>query len=153
MRSLIGRNKDYYGGALMILIGLAALIGATKYRLGTLEEIGPGLFPGAVGAILAAVGLVIALGAGAAAAHEEYERLRPEWRGWGCIIGGAAAFVVLGTYGGLVLATFAIVFVTALGDRNNTVRQSFSLALGMVVVSVILFHWALQLQLPLFTWG
>jgi hypothetical protein len=124
-----------------------------KYRVGTLHNMGSGLFPAAIGAILALVGLAIAMSARSPAIYEESERSNFEWRGWSCIIGGTAAFVALGTYGGLVLATFAIVFITALGDRKNTLKQAFFLALAMVAVSVILFHWALQFDIPLFSWG
>ena len=63
------------------------------------------------------------------------------------------SFVVIGVYGGLVPASFALVFVSALGDRRNTLKQAFLLAVGMVVIAIVIFRWALQLQLPLFTWG
>lgn len=152
MRSLLSRNKDYYGGALMILIGLGAVYQGTQYRLGTLASMGPGFFPTAVGAILAAVGLVIALGARPAAveagAHPAFD-----FRAWGGIIGGNLAFMLLGEYGGLVPATFAIVFISAMGDRNNSLKQAFWLATGMVVIAVVIFSWALRLQIGLFRWG
>ena len=50
-------------------------------------------------------------------------------------------------------ATFAIVFISALGDRRNTVKSAFLLAAAMVVVCLIVFSWGLQLQFPLFRWG
>jgi len=152
MRSLLSRNKDYYGGALMILIGLATVYQGTHYRLGTLARMGPGFFPTAVGAILAVVGLAIALSADPAAseagAHPAFD-----WRAWGGIIGGNLAFMVLGEYGGLVPATFAIVFISALGDRSNSLKQAFWLAAGMVAIAVVVFWWALRLQIGLFQWG
>ncbi len=152
MRSLFSYNKDYYGGALMILIGLAAVYVGSHYRLGTLARMGPGYFPTAVGAILAAIGVAIALSArpsaDEAAAHPAFD-----WRAWGGIIGGTVAFIVLGEYGGLVPATFAIVFISAMGDRNNTLKQAFWLAAGMVAIAVAVFWWALQMQFDLFRWG
>jgi hypothetical protein len=152
MRSLFSYNKDYYGGALMILIGLAAVYQGTRYQLGTLARMGPGFFPSAVGAILAAIGLAIALSARPAVveagAHPAFD-----WRAWSGIIGGTVAFIVLGEYGGLVPATFAIVFISALGDRNNSLKQAFWLSAGMVVIAVVIFWWALQMQFDLFRWG
>ncbi len=136
----------------MTLIGLAALGGGLKYRVGTLERMGPGFFPAAVGAVLALVGVAIVLTA-APASGGSGERVRPEWRGWGGIVGGILAFIVLGAHGGLVPATFAIVFVSALGDRRNTPGQAFWLALAMVAIGVVVFKWALHLGLPLFAWG
>ena len=152
MRYLLSRNNDYYGGALMVLIGLAAVYAGSRYQLGTLAHMGPGFFPTAVGAILAAVGLTIALGANPdaaeAGAHPPFD-----WRAWSGIIGGTVAFIVLGEYGGLVPATFAIVFISAMGDRNNTLKQAFWLSSGMVAIAVLVFWWALQMQFELFRWG
>ncbi len=152
MRSVFSYNKDYYAGALMILIGLAAVYAGTRYQFGTLARMGPGFFPTAVGAILAAIGLAIALGASPAAdevgAHPAFD-----WRPWSGIIGGTVAFIVLGEYGGLVPATFAIVFISALGDKENTLKQAFWLAAGMVAIAVVVFWWALQMQFDLFRWG
>ena len=147
------RSRDYAGGMLMTAIGLAAEFQGSSYQLGTLERMGPGFFPTALGVILAAAGLAIAVTARFTQYEGELEVLAPEWRGWACIIGALVAFVVLGKYGGLLPATFAIVFISALGDRQNTLLGSILLALGSVVVAVVVFWWALQMQFPLFQWG
>jgi len=73
-----------------------------------------------------------------------------QWRGWLCILGGVAAFVVLGAHGGLVPASFASVFVAALGDRRNSVRDAALLALAMTAFGVVVFHYGLHVLLPLF---
>ena len=62
-------------------------------------------------------------------------------------------FVVLGEYGGLVPATFASVFISALGDRTSTVKTTVFLSTILTVFCVIVFHYGLSLQLPLFHWG
>lgn len=144
-------NKDRYGGVLMVLIGLAGVIGGARYHVGTLIHMGSGFFPVAVGAILALIGIAIALKGGLRDGRSR-GFVKPDWRGWGCIIGGMLAFMLLGAYGGLIPATFAIVFISALGDRKNTLKQASWLALAMVAVSVVVFWWGLQLQLPLFGW-
>ena len=147
------RSRDYAGGMLMTAIGLAAAFQGSSYQLGTLERMGPGFFPTALGVILAAVGLAIAVSARFTRYEGELEVLAPEWRGWFCIIGALVAFVVLGKYGGLLPATFAIVFISALGDRQNTFLGAVLLALASVVVAIVIFWWALQMQFPLFQWG
>ena len=53
-------NRDYYGGALMAVIGVAAIIGGRDYPIGTLSRMGPGYFPVALGVILTLVGFAIA---------------------------------------------------------------------------------------------
>jgi hypothetical protein len=147
-------NKDYYGGGLMFLLGVGTIWKGLDYKVGTLSRMGPGYFPVAVGAILALMGILIALGARSSAPAKPGKKAHPpEWRGWLCIVAANIAFIVLGRYGGLLPATFAVVFISALGDRQNTLKSAFVLALAMVVVCVIVFWWALQLQFPLFRWG
>ena len=146
-------NKDYYGGALMILLGLGAVLEGVSYDIGTLRHMGSGFFPTAVGVLLVITGVLIAIeGLGRKNVTARGEA-RPEWRGWLCILGGIVAFIVLGEYTGLLPATFAIVFISALGDRQNTVKVAALLALAMCVVAVVVFWWALQLQFPLLHWG
>jgi len=151
-------KKDYYGGALLVLVGLAAVYAGVDYRVGQLAHMGPGFFPVALGALLALTGLLIAISArgdkpAADAVSHGHPTGMPDLRGGICIILGILAFLLLGVYGGLLPATFAIVFISALGDRDNTLLEALLLSLAMVVIAVIVFWWALKLQLPLFQWG
>jgi hypothetical protein len=146
-------NRDYYAGALMLAIGLGAAWLGNDYHVGTLNHMGPGFFPVALGALLAVCGLAIALGAKAPAAPGAQSRQAPEWRGWSCIVGGIAAFVVFGHYGGLLPATFSLVFISAMGDRQNTVKGALLLSAALCAVCVTVFWWGLKMQFPLFQWG
>lgn len=152
-------NKDYYGGALMVLVGVAAAVAGVDYRVGTLARMGPGFFPVALGSLLALVGLAIAASArnpkpaAEAAVSHGHPGGMPDIRGGICIVLGILAFLLLGVYGGLLPATFAIVFISALGDRDNTLLEAGLLSLAMSAIAVVVFWWALQLQLPLFQWG
>ena len=47
-------------------------------------------------------------------------------------------------------ATFAIVFISALGDKMNTWKSAAILGAGVVAVAIVVFWWALQMQFPLF---
>lgn len=168
MDELIKRaGKDRLGGALMILIGAGAAQQGITYSLGTLAAPGPGLFPGALGVLLMLVGLAIAVtgkrartalpaasgsrATGGAAANDPAPRA--EWRGWFCIVLSIVAFIVLGSHGGLVPASFAVAFIAALGDRDNTLLDACVLGVALAVVSVVVFWWLLQVQLPLFQWS
>ncbi|GAB2900730.1 hypothetical protein GCM10027093_41740 [Paraburkholderia jirisanensis] len=157
-----GFNRDYYGGALLMLLGLYATVQGRQYSIGTLEAMGPGFFPVVLGVLLAALGMIVALqgarrgsvrsnsgSGGSGNAHAA----PLEWRGWACIVASIVAFVALARYGGFVPATFAIVFISAMGDRRNSWRDAALLAAAICVVCVVVFWWALQLQFPLFAWG
>ena len=157
MQKAINR-KDYYGGALMVLVGLGAIYAGTDYHVGSLSHMGPGFFPAALGGLLAITGLLIALSARSGQPAESvpgegHGHGLPDLRGGVCIVLGVLAFLLLGEYGGLLPATFAIVFISALGDRKNTVKQALMLSVLMSLIAIAVFWWALQLQLPLFRWG
>lgn len=154
MRNFINKyNKDYYGGGLMMLLGLGAAVQGKTYNIGSLNRMGPGFFPVTLGVLLVLVGAMIAIGAKAATPEAEEKYIAPEWRGWICIVLSILAFLVLGVYGGLLPATIAIVFISAMGDRNNSLKSALLLSLGMGVICIIVFWWALKLQFPLFQWG
>lgn len=143
-------KRDYYGGALVMLVGVIVALHSITYHVGTLTHMGPGFYPAALGVLLALTGLGIVLNAPFAETEDSSEGWPPEWRGWFCIMLGIVAFIIAGTYGGLVPATFLVVFISAMGDRDNTWKSAFVLALVVVAISIVVFWWALGLQLPLF---
>ena len=148
-----GRRRNQAAGALVGIIGAAAALQGRSYPIGTLSQMGPGFFPVTLGIILAVVGAILFAIASVSADAGAPERRPMEWRGWGCIALAIVAFAVLGNYGGLLPATFASVFIAAMGDRRNGLLRSFVLAAGMVIVCMAVFWWALQVELPLSQWG
>jgi hypothetical protein len=146
-------NNNYYGGGLMILLGLGVILQGMTYKVGTLSKMGSGFFPVVLGVLLTLIGAAIVLTTKGAIPPDEKKHLAPEWRGWICISLSIVAFVIVGQYGGLVPATFAIVFISAMGDRQNTVKNALVLSLAMVAVCVTVFWWILHMQFPLFQWG
>jgi hypothetical protein len=147
------RTRDVVGGILITLIGIGATAEATRYSEGTLSRMGPGFFPTALGVILTVMGVVIALTAKFAkpGAHDKPDApAGPEWRGWFCIALSVIAFGVVGKYLGLIPATLAIVFISALGDRDNNWKHALILSIGMIIFCVVVFSYGLQIQFPLF---
>ncbi len=151
MRIPFRNKKDVYSGLAMILLGLfAADIGKT-YKLGTVSNMGPGFVPTWLGIMLAAVGLLIALAAlrsDEGDAHSEWNL--PDMRGSVCIIGGLLTFIVFARYLGLVPASLALVFISAMGDKEQTLRSAVLLALGVTAFGVVVFSYMLRLPFPLF---
>ena len=153
-------GKDHYGALLLLALGAGVLALGLGYKTGTLNRMGAGFIPVVLGVLMMLVG--IALGVTAAPAGQETiahplpgdgSKTGPEWRGWLCILGGVLAFVVFGQYGGLLPATFASVFIAALGDRQSSVKASALLAAALTVFCLVVFHYGLHLQLPLFQWA
>ena len=150
------RKKDFYAGGVMVLLGLAVTLDClTNYNLGTLTQMGPGMFPFMLGIVLTFVGVLIT-GTAVVTPLGPHERILPaekEWRGWGCILVGPILFIVFGMYFGLFPATFMCVFVSALGDRTATLKGSFILAFSVALVGSLLFVYLLQSPFQMFKWG
>jgi hypothetical protein len=155
LRSLLAQKKDYYAGALITLIGIGAVLEARRYSLGTLFHMGPGFFPIILGVTMTLIGILIALAAASTPAAEGdlLHLPNPQWRAWACILAGPVLFIILGNYGGLIPATFACVFVSALGDKDSTLKNSFILAAGITFFGVLLFSYILQVSMPMWRWG
>lgn len=153
-------KHKYYSAGFMLLIGVATTLGSLGYGLGSLARMGPGYFPLMLGVLLCLVGILLAVTPDSAdeiRADAEREPLRVivrrRLRPWGATVGSVIAFIFVGKYGGLAPATFVLIFMAALGDPKNSIKASFWLAIGVVAFAIAAFHYGLQLQFPLFTWG
>lgn len=159
-------GRDLIGALLITLLGSVVVWFGVDYRMGTLTRMGAGYVPVVVGSLMILIGFLIGvtayaargtrarsgLGAVLPTPPKHGEWAGPQWRGWACILGGVAAFVILGRYGGLVPATFFAVFISALGDRQNGLRDCLLLATGITIAGVLIFSWGLKLVFPLFAW-
>jgi hypothetical protein len=163
-RLLDQRNHDYYGGTLMMAIGLSAAYAGTSYGIGSFSRMGAGFFPVALGGLLVLVGFGIAVSRKSASDEAEQDEpgelprmadvpVRLQARGWICIVASIIAFVALGKYGGLLPASFAVGLIAALGDPDNRLRDALLLAVALCIVATVVFWWALRMQFPLLTWG
>jgi Tripartite tricarboxylate transporter TctB family len=144
-------KRDYYAGALMLVLGVGAAVTGMGYKFGTLARMGPGFMPVVLGVVLAFLGILIAGTALGSSEPDEQGFLpaNPQWFGWLCIIAGPVAFIILGIYGGMIPAVFACVFICALGDKTATYKTSAYLAAGVTVFGVLLFHYLLNIPFPL----
>lgn len=154
MQKQFVRQRDYYGGALMMLVGCLAGYVASTYDLGTLSEIGPGFFPLVLSVLLVCLGVAIAASAGKTEG-EAYgpmahgHRVGVDLRGWAAIFAGVVAFIILGAYAGMAPATFGCVFLSAIGDRQNTWKSAALLALGITIVAIVVLALGLRVQMPI----
>jgi uncharacterized protein involved in cysteine biosynthesis len=151
LKSRFELKRDYYAGALMLLLGVGSAVQGSSYRLGTLARMGPGFMPVMLGVLLALLGLLI-VGVAIASPEEDHEKFmpaNPQWFGWLCILGGPVLFIVLGIYAGMIPAIFACVFICALGDKTATYKSSAVLAFCVTVFGVVLFHYLLNVPFPL----
>jgi hypothetical protein len=153
MRQLLNK-REFIAAGLMMLIGLSTVFGSLGYRINELARMGPGYFPLLLGAALVIVSALMLAGAKTQETEDKEETstnspLRP----WLFVTAGVISFMVLGKYGGFVPATFSVVFLSALGDRSNSLHGSVILATAMTIMAVAVFNYGLKISFPLFSWG
>jgi uncharacterized membrane protein YhdT len=144
-------RRDYWAGALMMLIGLAGIIEGRNYGIGTFTQMGSGFFPVALGGVMTLLGVLIAGTAYLSSEpdHETFLPANPQWFAWACIISSPIVFIVLGEYMGLLPATLACVFIAALGDKETTCVEAAKLSAVVTVIGIALFSYLLKIPFPI----
>ena len=138
--------KDFWAGLIFVAIGGGFVLLAQQYRLGDMHRMGPAMFPTLVGALLVALGAVMALRAFAldGAAVPRFQA-----RALGVSLVAIVLFGIALQWLGLVAAVAVLVLVGAQAAREVRPLETVALAAVMIVFSVAVFVWLLGLPLPL----
>jgi len=138
--------KDFWAGLIFIAIGGGFVLLAQQYRLGDMHRMGPAMFPTLVGALLAALGLIVALRSFAldGAAVPRFDA-----RPIGVSILAIVLFGIALQWLGLIAAVAVLVLVGAYAARDVRPLENLALAAALIVFSVAVFVWLLGLPLPL----
>ena len=139
--------KDLLAGGIFIVLVLAFALGSLAYDVGSPVEMGPGYIPLALGIMLAGLGLLIVVKGFVAG---EGEPIGPiAWRAL-VLITAALLFFGLTVRGlGVAGALFGTSLLAALASTRTSWREALLTALGLTILSVLIFVVALQLRLPL----
>ena len=141
------QKREVLAGLVVAVFGALAAVKGSSYQIGTLADMGPGLFPVMIGVAMMVVGGLIAAAAPAGAAHEA--TVPVDLRVWACVLAGAGLFIGLSQFAGLLPAIFLSVFVSAWADRATTLRGSLMLAACVSAFGIGLFTYVLHVQLPI----
>jgi putative exporter of polyketide antibiotics len=144
----IRNEQSFWSGVMFFVFGLAFVVLAREYGMGTAQRMGPAYFPTILGALLAALGLLIAFAAvgGEKQAHHKVEKFHFDALGW--VLGAVVAFALLLRPAGLVVALVALVLISGLGSHDRNFRQLLLLTAGLVVLVLVVFIYGLGLTLP-----
>ena len=138
--------KDFWAGLFFVATGVGFVLLASQYRYGDMHRMGPAMFPTLVGALLAALGAIIALRAFLLSGEPVPSvHLRP-------LAVSLLAIVLFGValrWLGLVAAVAILVLVGGYAARHVRLLENAVLAVVMVLFSVAVFVWLLGLSLPL----
>jgi hypothetical protein len=139
--------KDILAGSTFVAFGVLFAAISMTYEIGTPVQMGPGLFPLALGGILAALGVLIVV-KGFVAGEGDIIDIVP-WRAVALIVAGVVffGFTVRGL--GLVPSLFVTTVLAALGGYRTRPVTAVVIAGGLTVLCVLIFVVGLQLRLPL----
>ncbi|MBX9935098.1 MAG: tripartite tricarboxylate transporter TctB family protein [Burkholderiaceae bacterium] len=152
----IKSQKDFFSGLMFMGVGIAFAWGATEYSVGSGARMGPGYFPLVLGALLALIGAAIALKALVVKTLDGDKIGAWAWRPLCFILGANVVFGILlaglPSLGipamGLIVAIYALTFISSLAGSEFNAKGVFVLATILAVASYVAFVWALKLQFP-----
>jgi putative tricarboxylic transport membrane protein len=146
MRNGFRINQDFVAGLMFAGWGIAGLWVGRDYAMGSALRMGPGYMPRLLCWGLLILGVIIAV-KGAMMTGERLDRWH--WRPLAVVSLAVLAFAFLLEPAGLLVATFAIVVIGALGGPEFKLTEALILAAGLAVGAVAIFVYALKLPLPI----
>lgn len=143
----LSNPKDFWSGVMFMAMGAGFAVGAyTSYPMGTGARMGPGYFPFYLGALLAVLGLIIAV-----------KSLRSEGTPVGAIAWKGVFWVTLAIvlYGvllkplGMVLSSLVLIFVGSIPSGEFNWKEVTLLYVILIVLCVATFVYGLKLPIGL----
>lgn len=142
---MIRNPKDFYAGLLFVAFGMAALVMAQSYAVGTAARMGPGYFPRLLGVLLVGLGAVQCL-------IGLRSRAQPgpdwHWRPLLILLASVAFFILITPWLGLIVAGLVMVFVSSVARRDFQWREALIVGGVQGVAAAALFVYGLGLPLP-----
>lgn len=147
MPAFVRDPKDFFSGAIFVIVGLAAIVIGSDYRMGTAGNMGAGYFPTVLGGLLAligAVGVVRSL-------FKSGEPVGPfAIRSLVLVIAGTLLFGFLVRGAGLAVSIVLLVMISGLASIKFRWKPYLLIAIAMAAFSVLVFVKALGLPMPVF---
>jgi hypothetical protein len=143
----IRRPKDFYAALMFLLFGAGAMIFSLGYPIGTAAKMGPGYFPFALGAILAALGLWVLAGSlrrGADPQEKPALKIKPAV----LVLSAVLLFSLLLRPLGLVAATGLLVVVARAAGHESRLKETLASAAVLAVVVFVVFVFFLEFPVP-----
>ena len=145
MPSFVRNPKDFLTGLIFIAFGLAFLLIAQHYPLGSARRMGPAYFPTILSIVLVLIGVATGIrsfiGQGGPVG-------KSAMRGMLLIAAGTVAFGVLVRDAGLVPAVIVLVLVSAYASVHFTWRAASLVGVGLAIFCAAIFVYGLGLPIP-----
>jgi uncharacterized membrane protein len=139
-------SKDFWGGLMLMAIGIAAMLIARDYPFGTALRMGPGYFPTVLGGVLTLFGLYLV-----ARALRHSEAIEGGWSLRALIVLPLALvlFGILMDQAGFIPALVVLIFGSAAASAEFRLGEVAGLTVLLIVFCVAVFIWGIGLPYPL----
>ena len=146
----IRHPKDFYSGLIFIAFGVATLVMASNYALGTAARMGPGYFPRILGIMLIVLGAALSL----RALKIKGEPVPPfKWRPTLIVLGSVVLFGYIVNIAGLVLSTIILIVLSSWASSEFRFKEALISGALLAALVVGVFVIGLKLQLPIWPAG
>ena len=137
---------ELVGGGVLSAVGIAAAIASANYGLGTLRQVGPGMFPMCLGIVLALMGVAVIFDGRRSMSVAP----RAPWRPILAICAGLAAFGLLVERMGAIAAIVGLVVLVGFAEPKSRPKTLAGIALAAIAFMSVLawaFYGAVNIQL------
>jgi len=139
--------RDIACGVLLVATGLfIAIYASASLDVGTIQRMGPGMFPIAVGVLLIGFGTAIAIPAFFRAGTFD----QVEWRSTAAVLASLIAFAAMIRPFGLIPATIALITISALAEPKFRLISTLAMCLCLPMLAYLIFGLGLGLPLTMF---
>ncbi len=145
----IKSQRDFWSGAMFVVVGVAFAWGATSYSFGTSARPGPAYFPFGLGILLALLGLVTLFAALTVDTADGEPGGRFAWKPLLVIIGAVALFGAMLPAVGLILSLPVLVVLASLAGDEFRWLEALVNAAVLTVGSWLIFIVGLKLTIPM----
>lgn len=141
--------RDIVAGVALSVFGLSAAVYAvSKYSMGTIKRMGPGMTPVSLGVILAIFGIVIAF----PALSRKGQSVAPRFRSWIALSTSIICFALMIDTLGLVPAVFSTAIIATFAEKQISLKQATILGAALSFVTWAIFILGLDLPIAAFDW-
>lgn len=147
---MIRDQRDFWSGIMFAVFGVGFVVFAREYDMGTAQRMGPAFFPTVLGALLALLGLVVAIkgwfkravdGSDGKVGHFD-------WRAVGFVLGAVIVYALLLKPAGLVVAMVVLITIASLGSHEFRWIEIVALSVVMGLIVWAVFIYGLKLTIP-----
>lgn len=142
-------QRDFLGGIILSIAGFAvAFYAFTELPIGTVRQMGPGMFPSALGLLLAAIGILIAL-----FALSRTERLpNIELHSAVAVLAGLSGFTLTVDRYGLIVAIAVLTTLTSFASQKLRPKHVCILIIFLSLLAWAIFVLGFGMPIQLWEW-